>query len=254
MSEWKRLLGGRFTVLLALVVFNILVLPLLDEGMGGDLLGRIFYSLLFIECADILRRTGRYYRTGLVLSALALGFGWMVPVWPGPWTYLLQFLFAGTLLFFHAIRLVDAVRKEHLGNEQWVVGALCVCLLLGLVWTMAYSMVCSLDPGAFSVRIFYEAGAVGEERSRHASFSQLVYFSITTITTLGYGDIVPRTPVAKSLVMCEVLTGVAYLTVVLSVLVGMLGRRDRHGHHPAHHHPAPAPEPGRDGPSAPSQV
>ena len=105
-------------MLLALVVFNILVLPLLDEGMGGDLLGRIFYSLLFIECADILRRTGRYYRTGLVLSALALGFGWMVPVWPGPWTYLLQFLFAGTLLFFHAIRLVDAARPGGRACQQ----------------------------------------------------------------------------------------------------------------------------------------
>jgi len=253
MSEWKRLVGGRFTVLLALVSFCILVLPLLGEGMGGDLLGRIFYSLLFIECADILRRTGRYYRIGLVLSVLALGFGWLVPFWPGPWIYLLQFLFAGTLLFFHAIRLVDAVRKDHLGNEQSIVGALCAYLLLGLAWTMAYSMVCSADPGAFSVRIFDDSDGGGVERSRHASYSQLVYFSITTITTLGYGDIVPRTPIAKSLVMCEVLTGVAYLTVVLSVLVGMLGRRDRHGHHPAHH-PGQAPGPRHDGPSAPGQV
>ena len=50
-----------------------------------------------------------------------------------------------------------------------------------------------------------------------------------------------------------VLTGVAYLTVVLSVLVGMLGRRDRHGHHPAHH-PGQKPGPRHDGPSAPGQV
>ena len=251
MSEWKRLLVGRFTVLLALLGFNILVLPLLDEGMVGDFIGRAFYSLLFIECADLLRRTGRYFRTGLVLSALALGFGWLVPFWPGPWIYLLQFLFAGTLLFFHAIRLMDAVRKDHLGNEQSIVGALCAYLLLGLAWTMAYSMVCSADPGAFSVRIFDDADGGGVERSRHASFSQLIYFSITTITTLGYGDIVPRSPLAKSLAMCEVLTGVAFLTVVLSVLVGMLGRRDRHGHH---HPVARSLEPDREQSSAPGQV
>ena len=183
MSEWKRLLVGRFTVLLALLGFNILVLPLLDEGMVGDFIGRAFYSLLFIECADLLRRTGRYFRTGLVLSALALGFGWLVPFWPGPWIYLLQFLFAGTLLFFHAIRLMDAVRKDHLGNEQSIVGALCAYLLLGLAWIMAYSMVCSADPGAFSVRIFDDADGGGVERSRHASFSQLIYFSITTDTS-----------------------------------------------------------------------
>ncbi len=227
MSEWKRLVVGRFTVLFTLLCFNILVLPLINEGVSGDYIGRIFFSLLFIECGDISRRNSTYYWPGLMLAGLALGFGWVVPFWPGPWTYLLQFVFAGALLFFQAIRLMDAVRKDHLGNEQSIVGALCVYLLLGLAWTMAYAGVCCFDPGAFSVRIFDDTMLPADGGARHASFSQLVYFSITTITTLGYGDIVPRTPLARSLAMCEVLTGVAYLAVVLSVLVGMLGK-DNH--------------------------
>lgn len=253
MSEWKRLLQGRFSVLFALLCFNILVLPLINEGMSGDYLGRIFFSLLFIECGDISRRTSRSYVPGLILAGLALGFGWMVPFWPGPWTYLLQFVFAGTLLFFQAIRLMEAVRKEHLGNEQSIVGALCVYLLLGLAWTMAYAGVCCFDPGAFSVRIFDDAMVTADNGARHASFSQLVYFSITTITTLGYGDIVPRTPLARSLAMCEVLTGVAYLAVVLSVLVGMLGKKERPARpgsphavllpHPPHRSPEPVEAP-----------
>jgi|GEM_PF-2114847 len=254
MSEWKRLVQGRFTVLFALLCFNILVLPRVNEGMTGDYIGRIFFSLLFIECGDISRRTSRYYIPGLVLAGLALTFGWLVPFWPGPWTYLLQFIFSGALLFFQAIRLMDAVRKDHLGNEQSIVGALCVYLLMGLAWTMAYAGVCCFDPGAFSVRIFDDTMVNDENGARHASFSQLVYFSITTITTLGYGDIVPRTLLARSLAMCEVLTGVAYLAVVLSVLVGMLGRKSPNpkqegAHHPhPHFHPLPN-HPGRSGES-----
>ena len=61
----------------------------------------------------------------------------------------------------------------------------------------------------------------------------------------------PRSPLAKSLAMCEVLTGVAFLTVVLSVLVGMLGRRDCLGHH---HPVARSSEPAREQSSAPGQV
>ena len=242
MSEWKRLLTGRFSVLLVLLCFNIVVLPLINDGMSGDYIGRIFFSLLFLECGDISRRNSRYYIPGLVLVGLSLFFGWMVPFWPGPWTYLLQFVFSGTLLFFQAIRLMDAVRKDHLGNEQSIVGALCVYLLLGLGWTMAYAAVCCFDPGSFSVRIFDDNMVTAQNGERHASFSQLVYFSITTITTLGYGDIVPRTPLTRSLAMCEVLTGVAYLAVVLSVLVGMLGKREP-STPPIHKHPGQFPPP-----------
>jgi hypothetical protein len=261
MSEWKRLLLGRFSVLFALLCFNILVLPLINDGMSGDYIGRVFFSLLFIECGDISRRTSRHYIPGLILAGLALGFGWMVPFWPGPWTYLLQYVFAGILMAFQAVRLMEAVRKEHLGNEQSIVGALCVYLLLGLAWTMAYAGVCCFEPGAFSVRIFADADVGADNGVRHANFSELVYFSFTTLTTLGYGDIVPRTPMARSLAISEVLAGVTYLAVVLSVLVGMLGKKDpnprlEHAHHPHPHlHPPPHPPgQGRESHSSASQV
>jgi len=89
--------------------------------------------------------------------------------------------------------------------------ALCTYILLGSTWTLFYVPIAHLDPHAFSQAIVQEATGPG---------STLVYFSFVTLTTLGYGDISPVSPIARSLAILEALTGTLFLAVLISRLIG----------------------------------
>jgi hypothetical protein len=100
-----------------------------------------------------------------------------------------------------------------------VCASLCIYLLLGVVWALAYSVDDVLDPAAFT-------GTV--DGSKHPGWLRLVrgettvlYFSFATLTTLGYGDIVPTSPISRMLATIEAITGQLYLAVLVARLVGM---------------------------------
>jgi hypothetical protein len=96
--------------------------------------------------------------------------------------------------------------------------ALCTYILLGAIWVMFYTVVVAFDPHAFSVPILNDEDA----------FHTLGYFSYVTLTTLGYGDISPVSNVARNLAVLEALTGVLFLAVLISRLVGSyVSRRDQ---------------------------
>jgi voltage-gated potassium channel len=96
------------------------------------------------------------------------------------------------------------------GNK--IVGAVCIYLLLGLIWTTLYLMVAELVPGSFNGL----ASGTWDE-----TFPELVYFSFTTITTLGYGDISPAVPMTRFLALAEAIVGQFYIAVLVASLVGI---------------------------------
>lgn len=94
-------------------------------------------------------------------------------------------------------------------------GAICVYLLIGFAWTFGYGIIELINPGSFS-------GLAEIDANNHVGrIMQLRYFSFATMTTLGYGDILPRSPVARTLATLEAITGQIYLTVLIARLVGL---------------------------------
>lgn len=102
-------------------------------------------------------------------------------------------------------------------------GAIAAYLLIGVVFACLYDLVHGLDPGAF-----LHHGAPPAETGQVVSY---LFFSFVTLTTTGYGDIVPVHPVARSLAMLEALTGQLYLAILLARLVSLeiMNRRDGGG-------------------------
>ena len=85
------------------------------------------------------------------------------------------------------------------------------------IWALLYGITASLDGKAFSQAI------IAEE-----SYSNVVYFSFTTLTTLGYGDIIPVSPLAKMLTNLEALIGQLYPAILIAILVGgYLSQKDK---------------------------
>jgi voltage-gated potassium channel len=102
------------------------------------------------------------------------------------------------------------------GNK--IVGAICIYLLLGLIWAILYVFIAEIIPGAFNGI----AQAPWIE-----NFATAIYFSFVTITTLGYGDISPAMPLARFLVFMEAVIGVFYMAILVASLIGVsLADRD----------------------------
>jgi hypothetical protein len=99
-------------------------------------------------------------------------------------------------------------------------GALCGYLLLGAIWANAYGMIELLAPGAFMENVKVAAGVQGEFGEPGRLFPRL-YYSFITLTSVGYGDIVPVATAARALSVLEALVGQIYMIVLVSRLVGI---------------------------------
>ena len=93
-----------------------------------------------------------------------------------------------------------------------IIGAICIYLLLGLNWSIFYLFINMAIPGSFHG---LTATAVGNQ------LSELVYYSYVTMTTLGYGDLIPVKPLARTFAYLQAIVGQFYVAVLVAWLVGM---------------------------------
>ena len=97
-----------------------------------------------------------------------------------------------------------------------IVGSVALYLLIGMIWAILYTILLEFTPGAFNG---IDAGMW------YDNYPLTTYFSFVTLTTLGYGDMSPATPVAQVMVILEAVMGMFYLAVIVASLIG--GRRNR---------------------------
>jgi hypothetical protein len=208
-------------LLVALLLLILVVQPLveLDWLPGFSMaIGLQAVILAGLFCLDSAAHRGRHLiiaalLSGAGLQGLALGPAGGQPglVAAGAAALALGVLMAAILMQVVAAGRITTRRIE---------GAIAGYLLLGLIFACLYDLVHGLAPGAF-----LHHGAPSEAGGHVASY---LFFSFVTLTTTGYGDIVPVHPAARSLAMLEALIGQLYLAVLLARLVSleMAHRRD----------------------------
>jgi amino acid transporter len=121
------------------------------------------------------------------------------------------------LLFFAVITWsqLRTLLKHREVTSETIAMSISVYLLLGLTWGMLYIAIFQLHPDAFS----FGAAPVGLD-GQH-SLPVLIYFSLTTVSTIGFGDIVPVSLPARYAAVAEGITGQFYLAILVARLVGM---------------------------------
>jgi voltage-gated potassium channel len=122
----------------------------------------------------------------------------------------------GTVLFmaFTTIVIFRHILLEPEVTSDVLSGAVCVYLLSGLTWASFYILIETMYPGSFHVSHRQQAGDV-------MTYSDFLFFSFATITTLGYGDITPVTTQARSFAIVEAVYGVLYSAMLIARLVGL---------------------------------
>jgi voltage-gated potassium channel len=100
-------------------------------------------------------------------------------------------------------------------NADKIYGAICVYMLIGYAWTFIYALLDEIEPGSFGIL----AGVGPNDYAGRVMY--LRYFSYITLATVGFGDVVPHTPTARTFVVLEAIVGQFYLVALIGRLVGL---------------------------------
>ena len=123
-------------------------------------------------------------------------------------------LFTIALLLFTLGTLLGPILRVKESNFDTICGAAAIYLMFALIWSVSYSLIETLAPGSFANLTAGNA----------AGRSEFLYFSLTTLTTLGYGEISPLSPAVRIWVTLEAVVGVLYVAILVAGLVSMYRR------------------------------
>jgi Ion channel len=190
-----------------LLVFIFLLPPFFAPWTGRSFFADTAFALVLLSGVLALSERGLAWR--LLMAAAVATVGVMlasgfVPVA----TPVIRLTELASLVLLLVVVLGQTFRAGPVTPHR-IQGGIAAYLLLGLMWGEAYALVETLHPGAFS-------GAVGA-----GGYRGWVYFSFMTLCTVGYGDIAPVHPAARSLAMLEAVTGPLYIAILLARLVSL---------------------------------
>lgn len=219
----------RFRPLLLALVVMLLLHPILLELGYARLLNLAWVGVLAlaIYCTGNLpRRPSRAWWMAIVLllalPSLCLRLAMFSMVDTRGILLLASSSIAPIFLTVVAFVVMRSVLSAGTVTGEKIYGAVSVYLLLGLIWSSLYAVVELLFPGSFhtpsGAMLVSEKGATAVLPGSEAGF---LYYSFTTLTTLGYGDIVPAAPLAQTLAWMEAATGQLFLAVTIARLVGL---------------------------------
>lgn len=195
----------------ALMVLTV-VAPVLEESLGssGAFFAEASVSVTLVIALWSLKSSRRVFLLGLGLVVVNL-------VATAAWLLLGRdsggIVSNASGLVFLVLTTVVAGRELFRSGPvdlNKVVGALCVYVLIGVIWAILFQLLEEFQPGSFS----------GLEQQGHALSWRFLYFSFVTLTTLGYGDVLPLTLYAQSLTYMETVLGQFYLAVLVAALIG----------------------------------
>jgi len=196
-------------LLLLSLVLLIVMYPVLDHGDARRLiLGAVMFLPIFLATVRLSDVKG-WVRPTVALMAIVFLVGAASNFYPSAtligvkWGLLTAFFGFAVAGLFPYLKNARSVTNSHLFT------AISIYLLLGMLWFALYSAIDIFYPGSF----VHVNATVADRRS------ELLYFSLVTLSTVGYGDVVPLHGEVRMLAALEGVTGVLYVAITVAVLV-----------------------------------
>jgi Ion channel len=205
--------SSRTSHLIFLVVLGLFIvaMPFIGALPGGELVNSVLLTLVLASGLLVIQAR----RGTLVLATLLMVPGvatrWINYYRPELMPAAIFLTFGMLFLALVAVQFLRFILRAPRVTRQVLEAGISTYLVFGLIWTLAYMMVGRLIPDAFAFS--------GPGQSMNGA--NALYYSFVTLTTMGYGDILPVSRVARMLAITEATTGVLYMSVLIARLVGM---------------------------------
>jgi ion channel len=211
---------GKFFYLFFTQILLITLFPYLAKPGLPTILLRLLSAASFLAAVYAVseRRSQRITASILVVPTVVLNLASALR----PGLQIAVPAMIATLLFmaFTLVSLLRAVLRSETISSDTIYGALSVYLLMAFAWGVAYLLLETLHPGALSL-----------DSVRHPNhkidWDDCMFYSFVTITSTGYGDMVPVTAQGRSLSVLEAVSGMMYVAVLIARLVGIYSATNR---------------------------
>ncbi|MHC4280481.1 MAG: potassium channel family protein [Planctomycetota bacterium] len=209
----KELVINKYVHLLTIIVLSFIAFPLITEKerpFGIPIISLILTFTLLAALRAIVKERKKF-RLFFIISVAAFLMDALSEIIfsQNPFIKLLLFsvalLLLSFFLLFSIIELLKHLFYSRVVTVDTILGGISIYFLLGYLWSCMFILIESFNPEAFST----------------VSRVQLLYFSFSTITTLGYGDITPQNEMAMVLATLEAIVGQMYVTIFIARLVGL---------------------------------
>jgi hypothetical protein len=213
----SRVQPGSFSLLLVTLMLLYVV-----NGVAVDLPAKAIVGRVAVACAGLYVLSASRTTLWLGVLVVALWLTFEARLWtldPRLRRVLQDTMTTGFSLWVLIVVLREVFRPRTTQVDA-VVGALCGFLLILLAFGNVHGLIEASRPESYRM-----ADLPYSERSDAMQRATFQYFSTTTLTTVGFGDIVPVTPVARLVTGLEAMVGQLYLAVVIATLVGRVVAR-----------------------------
>jgi hypothetical protein len=228
----RHLAPRRHTALLTAIVALFMIRPLIGDRAIASvvfsivLLVTLLFALYAIQVDDLLgeRETLLAQRKrrsiiGWALAVPAIAERLAIIYAPSPAVYLAGTTLWLLLFIFVTWHLLCGVLRQREITSETISMSISVYLLLGFTWGLFYIVLHHLQPLAFSLGS--SPTPISGPSTEQEAFPVLIYFSLTTLATIGYGDITPVTLQARYAAVAEGIMGQFYMAILVARLVGM---------------------------------
>jgi hypothetical protein len=209
----------KFLALLLALGMLIIVYPILHGRLSTRLLLDILFTLVFVVALLMIFTEGRFRWLAFLLAVPTLVGAWIGYAFTGvPRVPLAVGCHLEAALFFAltVTTILRAIHKQTSVSADAIYGAFGGYIVVGLAFGHLYTFTEILSPGSFQV----SPELATQLQADHLHHLLLTYFSLCTLTTVGYGDITPRSGAARSLAVVEAILGQFYLAVLIGELIG----------------------------------
>src|ERR1043166_8685427 len=205
----------RRLILLLLILVLFTISPLLLAFHYGVVVLNIVGASVLLAATCTMSARKRLFSVAMTLSLISIVTTGLLAAFPQTWAVLISHTSIIILVSFFAITIMDYVVRQGRVTADKIYAAICVYMLIGYAWAFAYSLLEEITPGSFTSPVPIE------HNDYVGRVMQLRYFSFVTLATVGFGDVVPRSPLARTLAMLEAIVVQFYLVALVGRLIGL---------------------------------
>jgi hypothetical protein len=192
-----------------LVVFIFVLVPALDRGRIGELIIKGTYTIMLCTAILSVAKNNRYVTVIGLFAIAAIIVNWVSDFEPTTTVLIIHNIASISFNLLFALVILKKTFKEGDITFQRIQGSIVVFLLAGLMYAYVFDAIyLYAGPGSFN-----NVSGIG--------LKEFLYFSFTSLTTMGYGDITPVHPLARSLANSEALIGQLYPAILIARLVSL---------------------------------